>query len=398
MNRRREILLTAMVVLVAAGIGWLVLRPSPEPVSLEMAGRGHLAVTVEEEGHTRVRERYDVSAPVDGWSPRITLKAGDAVTAGQVLVALEPAPAAALDPRTRAEAQAAVKRARAALEAEQARLEATRATAEYARAEHQRLERLRIDDRVSRSDVERAAAEARRAEAEVASARYAVEVARQELAAAEARLQFAGRDETPDRISVTAPVDGRVLAVHHESQGVVRAGQPLLSIGNPESLEVVIEVLSADAVRIESGMPVRFHRWGGERPLEGHVRRVEPSGFTEISALGVEEQRVRVIADITAPFEQWQGLGDAYRVEAEFILWEDNHVLRIPETAVFRHDDGHAVFVAENGVARLREISIGRRGGLDVQVTDGLEPGEQVILQPGDTVEDGTRVTQLRPR
>ncbi len=398
MNRRRDILLAALVVLVVAAIGWLVLRPSPQPVSLATAERGPLAVTVEEEGRTRVRERYDVSAPVDGWSPRITLKAGDAVTGGEVLLALEPAPAAALDPRARAEAQAAVKRARAALEAEQARLEAARATAEYAQAEHQRLERLRIDDRISRSDVERAAAEARRAEAEVESARYAVDVARQEVAAAEARLQYAGHGDTPDRIPVTAPVDGRVLAVHHESQGVVRAGQALLSIGNPESLEVVVEVLSVDAVRIEPGMPVRFHRWGGEAALAGVVRRVEPSGFTEVSALGVEEQRVRVIADITAPYDRWKGLGDAYRVEAEFILWEDGNVLQIPETAVFRHDGGHAVFVADGGVARLREISIGRRGGLDVQVTAGLEPGEQVVLQPGDAIEDGTRVTRLRPR
>jgi HlyD family secretion protein len=198
--------------------------------------------------------------------------------------------------------------------------------------------------------------------------------------------------------SVTAPVDGRVLAVHHESQGVVRAGQALLSIGNPESLEVVVEVLSVDAVRIEPGMPVRFHRWGGEAALAGVVRRVEPSGFTEVSALGVEEQRVRVIADITAPYDRWKGLGDAYRVEAEFILWEDGNILQIPETAVFRHNGGHAVFVADSGVARLREISIGRRGGLDVQVTAGLEPGEQVVLQPGDAIEDGTRVTRLRPR
>ncbi|MDX1608735.1 MAG: efflux RND transporter periplasmic adaptor subunit, partial [Halofilum sp. (in: g-proteobacteria)] len=324
--------------------------------------------------------------------------AGDRVSAGEVLVALQPTPAAALDPRARAEARAGVERARAALEAAQARLEAARATADYARAEHQRLQRLLIDERVSRSEAERAAAEARRAEAELESARYAVDVARQELAAAEARLQYAGRTDTPDRIPVTAPVDGRILAVHHESQGVVRAGEPLLAIGNPESLEVVIEVLSADAVRIEPGMAVRFHRWGGDRALEGRVRRVEPSGFTEISALGVEEQRVRVIADITAPFAQWKGLGDAYRVEAEFVLWEGFDVLHIPETAVFRHGDGRAVFVAVDGVARLRRVETGHLGGLDVEITAGLEPGERVVLQPGDAIEDGTRVGEIAPR
>ena len=391
-------LLLVPVVLVVAGVLWLVLRPAPEPVSLAAAERGPLAVTVEEEGRTRVQERYEVSAPVNGWAPRITLDPGDPVAAGDLLVALEPAPADALDPRSRAEARAGVERARAALEAEQARLEAARATAEYARAEYQRLAALRIDDRVSRSEVERAQAEARRAAAELESARYAVDVARQELAAARARLEYAGRDETPDRVPVESPADGRVLAVHHESQGVVAAGQKLLSIGNPASLEVVIEVLSADAVRIQPGMAVRFHRWGGDEALDGRVRRVEPSGFTETSALGVEEQRVRVIADITTPYPEWQGLGDAYRVEAEFVLWAGDSVLQIPETAVFDHAGGRAVFVADDGVARLKRVATGRRGGLDVQITSGLEAGERVVLQPGDAIADGTRITELEPR
>lgn len=397
MTVRRSLLLVPLA-LVVAGVIWLALRPAAVPVSLATAKRAHLAVTIEEEGRTRVRERYDVSAPVDGWAPRIRFEAGDRVSAGEVLVALEPTPAAALDPRARAEARAGVERARAALEAEQARLEAARATADYARAEHQRLQRLLVDERVSRSEAERAAAEARRAGAQLESARYAVDVARQELAAAEARLQYAGRTDTPDRVPVSSPVDGRVLAVHHESQGVVRAGEDLLSIGNPESLEVVIEVLSADAVRINPGIAVRFHRWGGERALEGRVRRVEPSGFTEISALGVEEQRVRVIADITAPYAQWKGLGDAYRVEAEFILWEGVDILQVPETAVFDHGDGHAVFVGDNGVARLRTVEVDHRGGLNVEITAGLEAGERVILQPGDEVADGRRITQLEPR
>ena len=397
MKLHRSVLLVPLA-LIVAGVVWLALRPPPVPVSLAVAKRDHLAVTIEEEGRTRVRQRYDVSAPVDGWAPRILLEAGDVVRAGEVLVALQPTPAAALDPRARAEARAGVERARAALEAAQARLEAARATAEYARAEHERLQRLLIDDRVSRSEAERAAAEARRAGAELESARYTVDVARQELAAAEARLQYAGRTDTPDRVPVEAPVDGRILAVHHESQGVVRAGEDLLSIGNPESLEVVIEVLSADAVRIDPGIGVRFHRWGGARALEGRVRRVEPSGFTEISALGIEEQRVRVIADITAPYAQWKGLGDAYRVEAEFILWEGVDVLQVPETAVFSHGDGHAVFVVSDGVARLRPVEIGHRGGLDVEITAGLEPGEAVVLQPGNEVEDGARVMELEPR
>lgn len=397
MSRRRSLLLIPLALALAA-LAWLAVRPAPEPVSLATVTRGHLAMTVDEEGRTRVRERYDVSAPVDAWAPRITLEPGDPVRAGDVLVTLAPVPAAALDPRTRAEAAAGVERARAALAAEQARLEAVRATADYARAEYRRLAALRVDGEVSRSEVERAAAEARRAESEVESAGYVVDMARQALAAAEARLRYAGRSDVPDSVPVKAPVDGRVLAVHRESQGVVRAGAALVSIGNPESLEVVVDVLSADAVRIRPGMEVRFHRWGGGEAIDGRVRRIEPSGFTAISALGIEEQRVRVIADITSAYERWQGLGDAYRVEAEFVLWQAADVLQVPATAVFASGDGHAVFVVADGVAHLREIGIGHRGGLAVEVRAGLEAGERVIVQPGDGVSDGRRVTELAPR
>jgi len=397
MNRRWIVLVLAAFALVA--VLAYALRPEPEPVTLATVTRGPLAVTVEEEGRTRVVERYDVSAPVAAWAPRITLDPGDRVQTGETLVALQPTPAAALDPRARAEAEAQVDRARASLEAEQARLQASRASADYAQSESRRLSGLRMDGQVSRSDVERAQSEALRADAELRSARYAVDVAREDLRAAQARLKFAGQSATPDTVAVKAPVDGEVLAVQHESQGVVSAGEPLLTVGNPRSLEVVVEVLSADAVRIRPGMEVRFHRWGGDDALEGRVRRVEPSGFTKISALGVEEQRVRVIADITTPYEDWQGLGDAYRVEAEFILWSAPDVLQVPETAVFRTPDGgRAVYVAVDGVAHQRAVKPGHEGGLQVEVLNGLQAGDQVVLQPGTAVTDGTRVTRLEPQ
>jgi HlyD family secretion protein len=402
---RRYLVPALLALAVLGGIAWL-LRPAPIPVSVAVVDRGPLAVTVEEEGYTRVRERYDVSSPVAGWAPRVALDPGDTVAAGQVLMDLHPVPASALDPRARAEAQAAVARAEAALRAEQARLEAARASARFAAAEHQRLAGLRIDGQVSRSEVERAAADAERANAELESVRYAVDVARQEVAAAEARLDYAGRSETPDTVPVRSPESGQVLEVHHESQGVVTAGEPLLVIGNPASLEVVVEVLSADAVRIAPGMEVRFHRWGGDAWLPGRVRRVEPAGFTEVSALGVEEQRVRVIADITAPHSHWRGLGDAYRVEAEFILWSAEDVRRIPATALFETEsatgnaaeNGLAVFAIEDGVARRRPVDVGHRGTLDVQIIDGLEAGDRVVLQPSREIRDGTRVTELHQR
>lgn len=397
MFKRRHLVPAVLGLVVIGAVAWL-LRPAPELVSTARVERGPLAETIEEEGQTRVRERYKVSSPVAGWAPRVRLDPGDAVEAGEVLMALQPLPASALDPRARAEAEAALERARAALRAERARLEAARASARYARATYERLADLRIDGQVSRSEVERAEAEAERAEAEFESARYAVDMARQEVAAVEARLQYAGRSETPDEVPVKAPVAGQVLAVHHESQGVVAAGEPLLVLGNPASLEVVIEVLSADAVRIEPGMEVRFHRWGGDETLAGRVRRVEPSGFTEISALGVEEQRVRVIADITAPHSRWRGLGDAYRVEAEFILWSDEDVLQIPSNALFETDDGYAVYVIADGVARKRAVRIGHEGGLNVEIREGLSRGESVVLQPSKAITEGTRVRSIGQR
>jgi len=187
-----------------------------------------------------------------------------------------------------------------------------------------------------------------------------------------------------------------VLRVLHESAGIVASGRVLLEVGDPRRLEVEVEVLSRDAVRIEPGGRVRFERWGGDRVLEGRVRTVEPTGFTKVSALGVEEQRVRVIADIGSPPEAWQKLGDGYRVEAGFIVWEDDDALTVPASALFRRDDGWAVFVVEDGRARLRPVETGPGSGLLTAVRQGLEAGETVIVHPGDEVEDGARVQSFR--
>lgn len=387
----RRNLLFILFALVVAGAMWLALRPTPERVSLATAERGPLAVTIEEEGHTRVRDRYEVTAPIAGWAPRIELEPGDEVSAGDPLVALQPVPAASLDQRTHAEARAQVERARAALQAEQSRLEAARAVAEHARSDYRRLTNLARNQNISQRELDQAQMEARRSEAELETALHAIEIARHELEAAETRLRYSGEYQSDDPVPVQSPIDGHVLARHHESAGVVSAGTPLLTLGDPGSLEIVVEVLSEDAVRLEPGMKVRFHRWGGERPLTGEIRRIEPSGFTEVSALGVEEQRVRIIADFVASPTDI-GLGDQYRVEAEFILWQDNDVLQIPESALFETDGGHAVFVIEDGVAHRRPVTIGRISGLAVQIEQGLDPGERVILQPGNAISDGTQV------
>lgn len=383
----------ALVVVIGLVLGF---RDRPVAVSVSEVGRGALRVTVESEGRTRVRERYVISSPVPAYTPRVVLDAGDSVERDQVLLELLPTPAAALDARARAEAEANVERARAAVDAAQSRLEAVQARRELARRELERVEPLHGTGAASRRELDRASSELREAEATVDSARYAVEVARQELRAARAALEYGTGATTPERIPLASPVDGRVLAVHHESQGTVRAGEPILTVGDPGSLEVEVDVLSADAVRIRPGMAVELHRWGGDEPLDGVVRVVEPSGFTKISALGVEEQRVLAIIDITSPHERWAGLGDGYRVEALFVLWQGDDVLQVPTSALFRENSGEwAVFVVSDGQVRQRRVALGHRGSLAVEVVDGLEAGEAVVTHPDNSLADGTRVEKL---
>jgi HlyD family secretion protein len=254
---------------------------------------------------------------------------------------------------------------------------------------------------LSQGALDAARAQWRSTEARKRSSEFNVEVARGELEAARAALEFSAAepDGSGGHISVTvkAPVDGRVLKVIHESEGAVAQGQPLLELGDPRALEVEVELLSADAVRVREGMRVRFIRWGGDHLLEGVVRRVEPTGFTKISALGVEEQRVLVICDISSDYALWKSLGDGYRVEAEFVLWEDDATLQVPASALFRLGPDWAVFAIVNGRARATRIGTGARSGLAVEITGGLEAGDQVIIYPSDQVRDGVRVSPRIP-
>lgn len=390
MHLRRNIM---FALLGAALIGAIAygFRAQPRPVDAARVSVGPLQVTVQEEGKTRVIDRYVISSPVAGYVPRITHKVGDNVERAVTLVQLEPLRSPALDARSRATAQARVEVAKAALQASEENARASQADAAQARTEFQRLEELRALQSVSENDLDRARANADAKAALQRSAQFAVEVSRHELAAARTALRYAGGEQTAERIAVTTPVAGRVLKLYQQSEGVVNAGQPLLEVGDPAQLEVVVEVLSADAVRLAPGMRVVFERWGGEA-LEGRVRLVEPVGFTKISALGVEEQRVLAITDFTSPPAQWQQLGDGYRVDARFILWEAAKVLQIPASALFRHGDGWAVFVIEDDEARLRAVEPGRRSGLAAQVVKGLVEGETVITHPDEKIEDGVTV------
>jgi HlyD family secretion protein len=382
------------LVLAAIGYGFV---PKPPRVEVASATRGLLQVTVREEGKTRLKDRYVVSAPVPGFAQRLTLEVGDTVEQGQSLLEIQPLRSSLLDPRTRAEAKARVSVDEARLKVAEQRASAAASDAALANTELTRVRELQKKGAGTQGDLDRALAEARAKAALRRSAEFAVEVARHELEAARAALQYsrASPDGTPEgkveAVRVDSPLQAKVLRLFHESEGVVAPGQKLVELGDPSGLEVEVEVLSADAVQIEPGMRVVFDRWGGA-DLEGKVRVVEPIGFTRISALGVEEQRVLVIVEIVSAPEAWQALGDGYRVEANFVLWEGADVLQIPNSALFRGGGGWQVYVYREGVAALVKVELGRRNGLFSEVKSGLATGDKVVTHPSDQIADGAAI------
>lgn len=391
---RRRIGLLALLIALAAAVVYGFL---PKPVSVDVAKvtRGPFKVTIAQEGKTRLADSYTVSAPVAGYVRRVQLAVGDRVVKGQALAELEPLRPVPLDARSRADAEARVAAARAALSAAEENARAAAASADYAAARFDRTKRLYESGSAAGDDFDKAEAETRQAKAQLQSARFAVDVARFEVEEALTALRYAGGEDAGHAlriVTVRAPVKGRVLCIDRESEGVVNAGEALVRIGDPRALEVEIDVLSSDAVNVRPGMPVLFEHWGGDVPLQGRVRVVEPAGFTKVSALGVEEQRVFVIADITSPRKKWERLGDGYRVEAHLVLWQAEDVLQVPASALFRRDSEWALFVVEHNRAQLRRVQVGRRSGLAAEVVSGLAEGETVITHPGREVEDGRRV------
>jgi len=379
----------AAVLLLALAFGFR------EPAALVDVGevvRGPFQVTVEEEGRTRLSDRYDVSAPVGGFLGRVMLEPGDEVSRGQVLFLLHPHVAPPLDSRSRAQATAALARAESSLELAQAQVDSEQARVDLARAELRRIERMVQAGHMPAEILDQAQSEMRRASASLRSARFAVDVARHERDNAQALLATEQNGSAPAPIQVVSPVDGVVLRRLRQSEGSVQAGEPIVSLGNLASLEVAVDVLSPDAVRLQPGMRVELDRWGGDSTLPGRVKRIEPAGFVKVSALGVEEHRVWVIVELDAPRAAWQSLGDGYRVEARFILWEADELLQVPTSALFRHGAGWGTFLIVAGRASYRSVEPGRRSGLRTEVISGLEPGDQVILHPGQSLADNARV------
>lgn len=369
-----------LVALIMAGL-W----PKPEPVETTRATVGTLRATVNEEGRTRIRQRYLVSAPVAGQLRRIAFKAGAEVQADQtVLAVIDPLSPALLDARARALAEA--RRDTAAASVEKARASQT-----FAASELRRFKNLFADKTVTIQDLE--------------SVQWREEAARRDLAAAESALREAeaalaefapGAASARGPIEVRAPVSGRVLRVMEESARVVAAGTPLMEVGDPADLEVIIDVLSRDGAIITPGTKIDLEQWGGGPPLEARVRLVEPAAFTKVSALGVEEQRVNVIADIVTSPEQRRGLGDQFRVEAHIITWETDRALKVPSGALFRRGQAWAALAVVNGKAELRSVKAGRSSGAETQVLEGVKEGDELILYPGDRVHPGQRVRTVK--
>jgi HlyD family secretion protein len=395
-TRRKLFVIVIVFIVVSATVyGFL---PKRVGVDLADVSRGPLQVTIEEEGRTRLKERFVVSAPTAGYMRRIDAKAGDPVRKGQIVAVLEPLRSQALDPRSRAEAEAIVSSAQAGLNAAMEKERAATADADYLEKRSERVKNLYAKRIVAKDQFDQIQSEAKKARAVQRSAAAAVDVSRAELERAKRMLQnfpSGGKAEGIDTVHVASPVGGRILRIYRESEGAVHVGEPLMDIGNADNLEVRVEVLSSDAVKMKKGTQVMFKRWGGDGTLTGVVRVVEPAGFTKVSSLGVEEQRVLVIADITSPPETWRVLGDGYRLEAHFVIWEGKDVLQVPASALFRLGKEWAVFVEDGGKARQRTVEVGRRNGLTAEIVSGLSEKEKVVAHPDDSIRDGT---PIRPR
>lgn len=367
-------------------------RPRPIEVDVTTATRGEVVVVLDEMGKARVRDHYVIAAPISGNLLRVELEAGDAVEEGETLARILPMQPALLDPRSRAEARARLAGAQAAQQQASAAVSRAEIAAEHAQEELERVRALVKSGSLAAQALRDAELEARLRSEELASAKFAEQMAAHEVAMSSAALRtFDSTSTGADPFHVTSPANGRVLRVQRESAGPVQAGAPILEVGDPAALEIVADVLTADAVQVKPGARATIERWGGE-PLPAHVRTVEPSAFTRLSALGVEEQRVPIVIDIDAPHERWAALGDGFRVEVRVVLAERTDVVRVPLASVFRHDGGWAAYAVRDGRARLVPVRIGARGDSLAEIESGIAEGETIVLHPSERVVDGARV------
>ena len=387
-----RILSVVILVLIVAGTAW-ALWPRPAAVDVATIGKGDLAVTVEEEGIARIREIFRVTAPVAGRLVRVAMHAGDAVELGDAVATIEPAAPGLLDERTRLIAEAAVDSARAAVALAKANLAQAQAQRDYAKSDADRKSALADRGLVSTQIEEQSALAVVLAERSVDVARATLTMREQDLVSARAAL-VEGTEPPKGAAcctSVPSPISGEVLSVLTENAQVVQAGTPLMDLGDPTNLEIAVDVLSTDAVQIVPHAAATIEGWGGD-PLRAEVERVNPTAFTKVSALGIEEQRTEVRLRLLDPPQSWARLGHGFHVTAHIVVWHGTNKVLVPIGALFRRGNDWAVFAVENDKARLRTVSLGQRNGSVAEVTAGLAPGDRVITHPGDTISDGSWV------
>ena len=385
--------------LAAAGVtAWLLV---PASVSVETAAvtKGRFAATVDEDGKTRVRERYAVAAPLAGRLSRIRFKVGDQVQVDDAIATITPSPAPLMDPRTRREVEERLGVAEANLERARAVVERAKAQSDHANTDLTRARTLAQQGAATTQALERAELAVRLADRDLRAAEFQNHAAEHEISQMRALLARYGNDGNghPDSWNIVSPVAGVVLKVAQESETIVQPGTLLLDVGDARDLEVVADVLSTDAVEIRPGADVDIDNWGGEGKLKGRVRRVEPAAFTKVSTLGVEEQRVNVLVDILSPAKQWARLGDGYRVDVQITVLARDEATIVPSGALFRRGEGWNVYVAKGGRAELRQIELLRRSGRFAAVASGLAPGEEVIVYPSDRVAPDVRIAPRSP-
>ncbi|MDH3740000.1 MAG: efflux RND transporter periplasmic adaptor subunit [Hyphomicrobiales bacterium] len=390
--------ITGMAAAAVIAGAFYALRPLPVPVDTATIDRGALSVTIDEEGKTRIREVFMVSAPVAGKMLRSPLEVGDKVIAGKTIVSvIEPTSPTFLDVRSRRELQAVVAAASAAVALASAEVEKAISELKFAEKDLKRANALSKTSVISEKAQEQAELDVDNKKALLAIAEATLELRRQELNSARARLIG---PQSPDMVSdiggccieVRAPVSGQVLKIIAESEQVVAASALLAEIGNPHDLEIIVELLSSAAVKIAPGAAATIENWGGAKKLSARVTKIEPTGFTKVSALGVEEQRVNVLLELTAPPQDWAALGHEFRVFVKIAQWQSNDVLRAPLSALFRDGNNWAVYKLVEGRAQLTKVSIDHRNAHMAEIVGGLNEGDEVILYPSDRVEDDVRV------
>lgn len=396
-NTRRALVWLSLGLAAVALLAWSF-WPQAVPVEVASVTRGPLRIEVTDEGRTRVREIFQVSAPVAGRLLRVEAHAGDAVVGGKTVVAyLMPTAPNFLDVRTRAQAEAAFKSAGAARDLAAAALRRAKAELAFAGSDLQRAKTLSGPGIISRADFERAELAYNAAITQIATANAALQAKEFDLQTAKALLIDPADATAAQRrqasIALTAPVSGKILRVLHENEATIAAGAPILEVGDPQNIEIVVPLISEEAVKVREGAHALIAEWGGAASLNARVRRIEPSGFTKVSALGVEEQRVNVLLDFTDPPEKRAAIADGFRVLAHIIVWEAADALRVPASAMFRNGPGWAVFAVRQGRAVLTPVTVGMTNDEYGELIQGLRPDEAVVIHPSDRVRDGVRVS-----